>query len=1161
MDPFTRNYNLGGRDPFTGVIQPTTFDTIVDNRDTDDLDEGDTSKAVKFLDGDNSIRIISKKKAGDDVELLFEYYDEDTGQYTSLLTLGTDGVRVDVVSGEYHPENHGAVGIESNVDTLSSSVEKIDDWIYRNIIASPPAPTDLLFFSNTTTSISVVFDKPTIYEIGLLNQTVPFITGLSVEIYKHDNEITLSSGSVSVTQEQKTVTGDSTTFTSLEIVAGDSITVQNGAISGTVEKTEGSTTLQGTDTNFTGDLQVGVEIMVSGEKRRVTSITSATSLEVDNAFGSSGSGITASYSETRIIEEIVSDTSILVDRSFDSSMSNKGDVTFVSYPSSPTDSYDTLTTTVSELPREGSDITAVEALTVFMDGGTSGVSGNVNSKVNYSIANSGNLENDSFLKVEVYYKNYNNTLSVNRARISNIQFKQPGAPGPVSNIQKIGDNSIQIQLRWVSPEDHDSTEAGNQTTPAMASSDTYQIVYESSSLATDVYRFGGVQSHESQTASHTHTGGAYQSTQNKTITSLKPGQTYSFSISAKNSINSGYGTPLSENFDTIIPSRPSLFSSYSLTKSEDTYPENGRTLSSTSSVSNILKHGNLDTTIDYNELSNFAVNENNDNQLESDIHAFETSFGTTSIETDIDSFTEFRAFASSMPHASESEESGEHTRVSVSGQEDVYSGDQQGFWSRMDLTLKVNKSSIPASPEQYTVQLRKMASGSSLHQLQDTFNVDDLTTGALAEDLTLVSFPSDTNASSISGVPSRGNGFQIRYDFSIRHLGRYYVRTDSFATMSLKNNSYSLSSNVQVSPSGYTSPSSFIYSDESGTPTDAIDSSKNIKFTSQTLTYSDPSSGLYTDSSNTDSFINVSIVPKNILGNGQELSLYGIDSSNDFDNNEKKIYVDTVSSRYLSSHYGKSSSGSSPRVHYPSMVHLSQGFSSSSVKVPTVSSESDHAAYSHSSSITSGAYQQELQFTNGRFRTKHSSNGAYLNYSSTFLDHTSTSTSLGSMPDYSSVSDADFRYATFEFDLSSGSSSTISYFDIKFYDFSLGTQSADGVISPNSDPDLKNFRMYVKLIDNGNYTPSTSNKTSVWLDANAILETAVARSQTNYSDSSRNGTLAVLQNSSSGNTNDTDTKRVVIVAGTSTTNLIVLVRIGLRMNQNMNFGRIELECE
>ena len=103
--------------------------------------------------------------------------------------------------------------------------------------------------------------------------------------------------------------------------------------------------------------------------------------------------------------------------------------------------------------------------------------------------------------------------------------------------------------------------------------------------------------------------------------------------------------------------------------------------------------------------------------------------------------------------------------------------------------------------------------------------------------------------------------------------------------------------------------------------------------------------------------------------------------------------------------------------------------------------------------------------------------------------------------------------------------------------------------------------MYVKLIDNGNYTPSTSNRTSVWLDANAILETAVARSQTNYSDSSRNGTLAVLQNSSSGNTNDTDTKRVVIVAGTSTTNLIVLVRIGLRMNQNMNFGRIELECE
>ena len=189
----------------------------------------------------------------------------------------------------------------------------------------------------------------------------------------------------------------------------------------------------------------------------------------------------------------------------------------------------------------------------------------------------------------------------------------------------------------------------------------------------------------------------------------------------------------------------------------------------------------------------------------------------------------------------------------------------------------------------------------------------------------------------------------------------------------------------------------------------------------------------------------------------------------------------------------------------------------------------------------------ELQFVYGRFRTKQDSN-AYLNYAADFLDPTPSA----AMPNYSGVSGTGYRYVTFEFNLSSASSSNINYIDVKLYDFTLASPQ-------NSTGTIPDFKLFVKLIDGANYTPqSTGSYTSIWLDGNSVLATAVGRTQANYSNASLEP-LAVLEPSSSGNTNTSDTKRLILATGTSTSSLKVLVRVGLDMSRNHSLGRVELE--
>ena len=343
------------------------------------------------------------------------------------------------------------------------------------------------------------------------------------------------------------------------------------------------------------------------------------------------------------------------------------------------------------------------------------------------------------------------------------------------------------------------------------------------------------------------------------------------------------------------------------------------------------------------------------------------------------------------------------------------------------------------------------------------------------------------------------------------------------------------------------------YDDDSAVST-PIDTTKSIKLSEQ-VTYN--TTDVFTT---TTQYIDLTIIPFNIKSTGTTYRKHFINSNtpNEFDDSGKLIYVDTVSQNILNQYYTQSNSSSGG---YTTLIPARKIFiANNDNSYPSFTASGDIEDYDHSEIIvdnTDTYYNNELQFTNGRLRTFQDTN-SFIDYTSNFLDVSGTKT----MSDYSTASDSEFRYITLEYDLSTATNTTINYVDVIFnnFDFSNTTINSTGTIDSND------FEMYMKLIDNNNYTPAgdETDYTSVWLDCNAVLSTAIGRTKTNYSSGT---TLAVLENSSSGNTEtspssgSTQTKRIVLATGTSTNNLKIYLRVGFHMSVDISMGYITLKFE
>lgn len=1059
---------------------------------------------------------------------------------TMALTVGTDGTMgfsdlgENTLSGEFNSGEQGAPGITSGEDTLSTTAVKLDAWIFSNLVDAPPRPANLCLASNNTTSVTVCWDLPTIYQLGILDRTVPFITGLNVKVYKNDDAgptslLGASGTQVETAAESRTVTGSATSFDTT-VSAGDSVTVQR-TLSGTCSVSEGATTVSGSGTLFLSELAQGVDVVVSGQKRTVLSVTSDTSATVGRAWAADATDATScAASETRVVASVDSATALTVTEAYKTASTDTAP-TFRSYESDPSITADPLTSTVSHLPREDSDNTALSAVRVHLSGsGSSGALGGTvtyagESKriFDYSTYDIGkSAANTNLLKIQVFYTNHNSALEHKIATIADVEFLTPGPPSAPTNLAGSAAAATSFIVSWDAPDDNDTNTAGNQSEPAI---DNYRVAYESDSLAAGVSRFGGVQSHGSQTVT--------TPSLSTSLASLKPGQTYGVDVDAANTINASYGAQDTVTFDTTLPAEPSDMGSRSLSRSVGQYGVGARLLGNLSALAHdVLKEDAFPGGgyIAYSALDNVAINETN-GSLTGDVHRFVTRFDSTD---DVQQ-TEFAAFASPFPHASSEVSTGPHTRLTVTGQTDHHGeGDQSGFWSSANVTLEVATASASAQTGAYLVELKKDTDGETDHTISDQFFVDDLTATASIHSA-FAEITADTNARYVSGVPTRGDGFEAELDVRVSNLGRHFVRSDKLIVATLSDGSNTFATTT------VSNTTDFEYSTGESANTAPLDPSKQVRVQNVSVTYSDPSSGIHTHDAN--SYVTFRVQAFNLMNNSTSSSFHSINTAeNQLDSASKKVYVDTISARYLASHYDKSSetSGGS-RIHYPALV-LVEGDDA----VPDVSDAESHGDYDHTQNIASvPAYEDSLQFVSGGFRAKGDSL-AYADYASTFLDRSGSDP----MPDYSSVTGTGYRYATFKYDLSSGSASTISFIDITFHDYTLPSQ-ADGMVD---DLDLT-----VKLIDGSEYAPSTSNNSSIWLDGNSVLDTAVARSQANYSDSS-NQPLAALQSTSSGNTNNTDTKRIVLVPGTSTSSLVVLVRVGLDMSNNSSLGHITVSC-
>ena len=208
----------------------------------------DTDPCITLTQGNNTadnaditLRLPNTLPADTNTNVLSVSMSDGQMEYANIGEIQIDGT--------FNNESEGAVGLTTTT-TINNAMEKIDSWIFKNLVDHPPSPSNLLFVNNTTTSITITWDKPQIYQIGILDKTIPYITNLNIKIYKASSTSpTDLTGTVSHNAGENTLVGDQTDFTN-ELSVGDSITIEGDGWS-TGPTTKGTSNSVGSSTLLT----------------------------------------------------------------------------------------------------------------------------------------------------------------------------------------------------------------------------------------------------------------------------------------------------------------------------------------------------------------------------------------------------------------------------------------------------------------------------------------------------------------------------------------------------------------------------------------------------------------------------------------------------------------------------------------------------------------------------------------------------------------------------------------------------------------------------------------------------------------------------------------------------------------------------------------------
>ena len=300
---------------------------------------------------------------------------------TKVLTVDSGGsmgfsdLGESTLSGTFHDAAEGAPGIVSGSDTLSTTAAKFDSWIFRNLVDVPPRIQHLRLAEQTTTSVTVCWDEPTVYELGVLQRTVPFIDGLNLKVFKSSQaQATNLSGTCATTAGNRTVAGTNTNF-ALDVSPGSSLRICTSNSDNAVSIAASGTSITGTGTAFDDQL-VGATLTVQSQQRTIVAVVDASTATVGREWSPAIASTTNwSLCETRVVESIASATALQVTEPFTRS---------VQHATATTRPYETaasvvaapLTTDPTYLPREGSATTSLSAIRLFLpNNGNSNVDG------------------------------------------------------------------------------------------------------------------------------------------------------------------------------------------------------------------------------------------------------------------------------------------------------------------------------------------------------------------------------------------------------------------------------------------------------------------------------------------------------------------------------------------------------------------------------------------------------------------------------------------------------------------------------------------------------------------------------------------------------------------------------------------------------------------
>ena len=761
------------------------------------------------------------------------------------------------------------------------------------------------------------------------------------------------------------------------------------------------------------------------------------------------------------------------------------------------------------------DISIIKAR-FYVSDGTSGIDGNDNTLYNYY-----KIDSITSYDFRLYGTNFS-SKSIRYSYFNNLQSNAVGIPNAPTLISKTIIDISSINLKYNAPSIKDITN-NDSTYPSI---DNYKITRTASSSV----RYGNV---------ITDTGSINSTLTDINITSLNPGTTYTFEISAKNNVNTsggtnndGYGASLSISETTNYPSPPnyidtftiSFKNNYGTTYTSQTtngyYKLDGTLITNSTSIPlfnrNLIVSNN--NKIEFNDLSNVRMN----NQVSNTGTSISSIYFHLGLGDAYDNFSpqiDINGFGHNMNYSN----SQQYANIS-SVNSDFYANDDvknQGFYISGNVSFSsanLTSSIFLASYTEYRAELKQVVHP-NLSYLSNMlkFHIDTANSVPTVSylKLTSINVNFDTHRF-ISGIPTIISGATISFVTNISGLANHFLRDDKkhFKVYIEDSNNNLITNELTVTKDDLDGTNNFYYNVDSGNPTSistvkhnnfgttllTTDTSNNIQFNDFTLTLNNVSSF--------GTNINLKLIAYNICGNTATIN--GSNLSN-------PIRIDTLSLETInnllitSNDYG---------------YRVRSGLDSSTIFFPNTegSGNNDYGGtYDNTKDISSTSnprYDSELILYNGKFQTPQ--NDGYINYSSYYLP---SGISNYNYPNYSTIqSNNSYRFVTFKYNRTL---ENISGLTLEFID------------SENlNDIKPSDVSFHIKI---NNYTN--------WMNFNeSILPNGVNSYNKNTQD------LPCL--STSGSYPSTSTKKYVYIPLNSSG--VIYVRIGLRMNSNIKIRYIKL---